>query len=328
MRLPVVALVYSPRYDIRFFGVERFHPFDSRKYGRAWKELRQQFGARLWNHHVPVDRPSTDNDLLQVHSPEYLATIRRPRGLAAALELPFLRHAPGWLLAWRMVRPMRWATRGTVLAAKAALQHGVAVNLSGGYHHAKPDRGEGFCLFSDIALAIRSLRAEGLLRSPQRVAYIDLDAHQGNGVCHEFLHDKEVFIFDMYNSQIYPSYDSEARQRIDCNLPLPYGCVGVEYLRILRNYLPGFLDSLSRDPGIGLGIYNAGTDVFMNDPLGGMRLTAGDILERDLFVIDQFRSRGIPLVMVPSGGYTRQSYQFITATIMELLTMITLPPII
>ncbi|MCE9565292.1 MAG: histone deacetylase [Planctomycetes bacterium] len=314
----MVSVIYSPRYDIRFFGVERMHPFDSRKYGRTWNELRRRIGRRLWKHHVPVDRAVTDDELLLVHSAEYLAKIRQPEVLAAALELPPLKRAPGWLLRWIIVRPMRWATRGTVLAAKAALSSGVAVNLSGGYHHAKPDRGESFCLFSDIALAVRSLRAEGLLREGQGVAYIDLDAHQGNGVCYQVLNDKDVFIFDMYNSAIYP-FNPEARRRIDCDLPLPYECRGVEYLRTLKTSLPGFLDSLTHSQGIGLGIYNAGTDVFIDDPLGGLALSAAEILERDLFVIGQFRSRGIPVVMLPSGGYTKESYRLIAATVAWLL---------
>ncbi len=89
----MVSVIYSPRYDIRFFGVERLHPFDSRKYGRAWKELRRLIGRRLWYHHVPVDRAITDAELLLVHSAEYLAKIRHPKALAAALEVPPMRYA-------------------------------------------------------------------------------------------------------------------------------------------------------------------------------------------------------------------------------------------
>jgi histone deacetylase 11 len=270
-------------------------------------------------HHLQVDRAVTDEELLLAHSPEYLARIRQPNEIAAALEIPVLRHAPGWLLRWSVLRPMRWAVRGTVLAAKAALNLGVAINLSGGYHHAKKDRGEGFCIFSDIAVAVRQLRAEGLIRSGQRIAYVDLDAHQGNGVCHQFRDDREVFIFDMYNSAIYPWYDLEARNRVDCNLQLPLACRGYEYLGLLRKHLPGFLDSVARSGGVPLGIYNAGTDVVQNDPLGGMALTAQEILERDLFTVSEFQKRSIPVVMLASGGYTRESYRLIAASVGEIL---------
>jgi histone deacetylase 11 len=314
-----VTIVYSDRYNISFFGLERLHPFDSRKYGRAWAELQRAVGKDLRSRHIAVDRAATDEELLLAHSADYLKQLNRSSTLAAALELPPLYLAPAWLIHWRVVKPMRWAVRGSILAARAALEHGWAVNLSGGYHHAKPEGGEGFCLFSDIAILVRQLRAEGLICSPGRIAYVDLDAHQGNGVCHEFMTDREVFLFDMYNGDIYPSGDVKARRRIDCDLPLPHGCRGGEYLRMLRKQLPGFLDSVSRSGGIALGIYNAGTDVFAGDPLGSLSLSAAEILERDLFVMNEFRSRGIPVVMLPSGGYTAESFRLIAATVLELL---------
>lgn len=316
----MTAIVHDRRYDISFFGLERLHPFDSRKYGRAWKSLRRSVGPRLWDHRVSVDRAATDDELLLAHSADYLASIRRPAPLAAALELPFLRRAPGWLLRWRVLRPMRWAVRGTILAATAALDRRIAVNLSGGYHHAKPDRGEGFCVFADVAIAVRHLRRQGLIAEGSRVAYVDLDAHQGNGVCHQFMTDRDVFILDMYNAAIYPCYDAAARRRIDCDLPLPPGCRGEHYLRTLRENLPAFLDSVGRAGPVVLGVYNAGTDVFGGDRLGGLALSAADVLERDLFVVGEFRRRNVPVVMVTSGGYSRESYRLIAATVEQLLT--------
>jgi histone deacetylase 11 len=315
----VVGVVYNRRYDIGFFGLERLHPFDSRKYGRAWSELNRVFGRNLRHHHLTVDRAVSDKELLLAHSPQYLARMRGSKDIVAALEVPALRRVPAWLLRWAVLRPMRWAVRGTVLAARSALNCGVAINLSGGYHHAKMNAGEGFCIFSDIAVAVRMLRIEGLIRAGQRVAYVDLDAHQGNGVCHQFLDDRDVFIFDMYNLAIYPRYDVEARERIDCNLGLPAGCRGDEYLGVLRKHLPGFLDSISRSGEVALGIYNAGTDVIRDDPLGGMALTADEILMRDLVAIGEFQSRGIPVVMLASGGYTRDSYRLIAASVCEIL---------
>ncbi|HVJ79774.1 MAG TPA: histone deacetylase, partial [Planctomycetia bacterium] len=318
------AIVYDRRYDIGFFGLERHHPFDSRKYGRAWRDLRRRFGRDVLRHHVRVDRAATDEELLLAHSPEHLARMRRTPDIVAALEMPMLRRAPAWLLRWAVLRPMRWAVRGTVLAARAALERGAAVNLSGGYHHAKPNVGEGFCIFSDIAVAVRQLRAEGLIKAGRRIAYVDLDAHQGNGVCHQFRDDREAFIFDMYNSDIYPRSDIEARRRIDCDLPLPSGCRGPEYLGVLRRQLPGFLDSVSRSHGVALGIYNAGTDVLDGDPLGALALTADDVLQRDLFVFDEFLRRGIPVVMLTSGGYTHESFRRIAASVGELLGRLSL----
>lgn len=311
------AIVYSPNYNISFWGLERLHPFDSRKYGRAWTELRRTVGAQISRLHIPVDRAATDPELLLAHSADYLSSLRHPRSLAAALELPLLRFIPAWSTHWRVVRPMRWAVRGSVLAAKAALEHGLGINLSGGYHHAKRDESEGFCLFSDAAIAIRQLRAEGLLSPTGHIAYVDLDAHQGNGVCHQFMDDRSVFIFDAYNPRIYPAYDVQARERIDCDLPLPKGCRGGEYLSLLRQNLPAFLDSISRSERVVLGIYNAGTDVIEGDPLGLLLLSASDVLARDMFVVSQFRDRGIPLVTLTSGGYTRESYRLIATSVCE-----------
>lgn len=315
----MVAVVFSPRYDIRFFGLERLHPFDARKYGRAWADLQRRLGSRLGRHHLAVDREASDAELLLGHTPEYLARMRRSGPMGEALGLPAFGWLPSFLARWRLATPMRWAVRGTILAARAALEKGFAINLSGGYHHAKPDHGEGFCLFSDIAIAVRQLRQEGTLAPDARIAYVDLDAHQGNGVCAQFKNDPGVFLYDQFNEDIYPIFDQAARDRIDCAVPVATGCSGGEYLALLRSRLPGFLDNVSRSRSIDLGIYNAGTDVFTGDPLGGLDLSADDVRTRDLFVIDEFRRRRVPVVMLPSGGYTRESYRLIAASVEAIL---------
>jgi histone deacetylase 11 len=264
--------------------------------------------------------------LAAVHDPAYLERLRDRGELARALELPFLERLPAWA-TWRVIlRPMRWAVAGSLGAARAALDSGLAVNLSGGYHHAKPDRGEGFCVFNDIAYLVHGLRAEGRLRPTDRVAYVDLDAHQGNGVCHHFRADGRVFIYDAFKPDVYPAYDRAARERIDCPVPLPAGCIGPDYLRLLQLSLPGFLDSVGRAGRIGLAVYNAGTDVFAGDALGGLRLSAADVLARDLYAIDQFRTRGVPVVMLLSGGYSRASYRLVADTVVALLRRYSSPP--
>jgi histone deacetylase 11 len=268
---------------------------------------------------VGVPRPASVADLAAVHDPAYLDRLRDPRVLARALELPFVGRLPGWVTSWAILRPMRWGVAGSLVAARAALAAGLAVNLSGGYHHAKPDRGEGFCVFNDIAYLVHGLRAEGRLNAEERVAYIDLDAHQGNGVCHHFRADGRVFIYDAYNPGIYPAFDGEARDRIDCPVPLPAGCTGAEYLRLLAGTLPGFLDSIGRTGRVGLAVYNAGTDVVAGDALGGLRVSAADVLARDLYVVEQVRARGLPVVMLLSGGYSRESYRLVANTAVELL---------
>lgn len=313
-----IKVIYSPRYNISFFGVEKLHPFDSRKYGRAWELLWRRFGPRLADHHIPVDRPVSDEELSWVHTPGYLQSLHDPTVVATALEIPLLRRLPAWLLAWRILRPMRWAVRGSVIAAKAALRHGTAVNLSGGYHHAKPDKGEGFCIYSDIALIVQQLRHEKFLTTTDTVAYVDLDAHQGNGVCHQFLHDRQVAIFDMYNKDNYPRGDLPARGRIDADVPVHFLYNRMKYLTLIRERLPWFLDSFAGSRPR-LAIYNAGTDVYAHDKLGGLSLSAEDVLSRDMFVIQQFRQRQIPVVMLLSGGYSPESHRLVAHTVARLL---------
>jgi len=314
-----MKVIYHPAYNITFFGIERLHPFDAKKYGRAWALLKAEFGRDLKKYHVPVKAPISEKDLLLAHTPAYLQSLLSSRVLARALEIPLLALLPASLPRWRVLRPMRWAVQGSIAAARSALESGLAVNLSGGYHHAKPDQGEGFCLFSDAALLVRHLRTEGRLSSTDKIAYVDLDAHQGNGVCHQFRDDPHVRILDMYNHDIYPREDFAARDRIDCNIPLEFNCPGAKYLRLLQDRLPAFLDNISAPRPPHLAIYNAGTDPFAGDRLGGLCLSAADILERDLFVIDQCRIRNIPVVILLSGGYSAESFRLVAATVASLI---------
>ena len=117
------------------------------------------------------------------------------------------------------------------------------------------------------------------------------------------MHDNSVFIFDMYNSMIYPAHDTAARDRIDCDVPLTSTCREQEYLREMTSRLPGFLDSIAQTAPIALAIYNAGTDVFVEDPLGALNLTADGITRRDEFVVQALRDCAIPTLMLLSGGY-------------------------
>ena len=164
------------------------------------------------------------------------------------------------------------------------------------------------------------MRDQQLIADESRIAYIDTDAHQGNGVCHTFMSDSRVFIFDIFNSHIYPMFDVDARKRVDCDVGITSSIADTEYMEELHSRLPGFLDSVGRSP-IGLAIYNAGTDVFFGDPLGGLNISAKTILERDLYVVGELRKRCIPTIMVLSGGYTKQSYQLVADSVIGLIEM-------
>src|SRR5436309_2164031 len=169
----MVPLVYSPKYNITAFGLERRHPFDSVKYRRIHDWLIAQ-GIRKAGDFIPPP-PSTKADLLRVHTPEYLRSLRDRRVLARILEVPVLSYLPAWLVDWRVLRPMRWATGGTVLACRLAVERGLVVNLGGGYHHADGRSAGGFCVYADVPLALLLLRAEGKIGS---ALVVDTDAHQ------------------------------------------------------------------------------------------------------------------------------------------------------
>jgi histone deacetylase 11 len=202
---------------------------------------------------------------------------------------------------------MRWGVAGTILASHLALEFGVGFNLSGGYHHASPTQGEGFCIYSDVPVAVAALRAEGRMAAGDTIGLIDLDAHQGNGFERAFANDRDLVILDVYNGEIYPG-DQAARRRIDVDVPLRSGVSDAEYLDAVRAGLSRFFDRLGQGK---LVFYNAGTDIFSEDLLGRLDVSLQGILKRDVLVFSALIDRGVPFVVVPSGGYSRSSYSMI-----------------
>ena len=278
--------------------------------------IEDEFGKNIlkqWS--ITPKSPVTNDELLTVHSQEYLELLKSSQYITGAIELPFLGFLPITLLDKYILEPMRWATKGTIIAAAEALKCGIAVNFSGGYHHASKENGEGFCLYSDIALSIGILRKSKKLLKEDQILIIDLDAHQGNGLERIFIADQDVKILDMYNQDIYPK-DSLAKKRIDCDIPLDSGTSDQKYLAKLEKYLTRFLEN-SSNPKIAF--YNAGSDVYQFDSLGQLSISAKGIFERDKFVFDILTNANIPWVMVLSGGYTKESYKLIAQSIIYVL---------
>ncbi len=303
----MVPIVYHPRYNITAFGLERLHPFDGRKYRRIHDALIAR-GVRRRNDFVRP-RAISRRELLKVHTPEHLQSLRSPEALARILEVPVVGRLPGWAIDWRILRPMRYAAGGTLLACRMALEHGVAVNLGGGYHHAAAGWGGGFCAYADAPVAVRILHDEGKVG---RVLVVDVDAHQGNGTAAVFHGWPWAFILDLYERDIFPA----RKEPEDYPLPVGPGLAGAEYLEIVRNALPGVLDAVRPD----LVVYNAGSDPYVDDPLARFRLSAGDLADRDLLVVTEVRERGVPLAMVLSGGYSARSWEIHADAIEGILT--------
>lgn len=306
-----LPVVFHPVYDVDFGFLNpiigALHSFDGCKYGRVMKSIAPYIKDEY--KHVPSE--VTEEQLRLVHTAEYLQTLHDSKQVAQILEVPNIVDLRSWVL-----KPMRYATGGTILTVKLALKYGKAINLSGGYHHAKPNNGEGFCVYADIPIAIHSLWKEN---PSLKVMVIDLDAHQGNGVAESLKHelrkaDSRVALFDMYNAQRYPGPYDGTRAYIRYNNPLSNGTDDQLYLDRLITQLPLALDEFKPD----LIIYNAGTDILEGDKLGGLSVSAAGIVERDQFVFEQAQSNKIPIAMVLSGGYTRQSADIIAKSIINL----------
>jgi acetoin utilization deacetylase AcuC-like enzyme len=189
------------------------------------------------------------------------------------------------------VRRSFFAVGGTIGAAYSALDEGIGSNLAGGTHHAFSDRGEGFCVLNDVAVAIQLLRRDGLLRRP---AVIDCDVHQGNGTATIFADDGDVFTFSMHGAKNYPLFKAQSSLDVE----LPDGTADESYLEALAYHLPFVFQ---HDPDILF--YLGGADPYVGDKLGRLALSIEGLRKRDELVLDECYQREIPAVTVMSGGY-------------------------
>jgi len=230
--------------------------------------------------------PASRDWLALVHTDDYLRKIETdafsgPERMR--LEVPFtpaVRDA-----SYRSVG-------GAVDAARLAVEHGVAVHLGGGFHHAFADHGEGFCVLNDVAVAIRLLQAEGPV---QRALVIDLDVHHGNGTAAIFADDQTVFTFSMHQQANYPAVKPPS----DLDLGLSDGTGDAEYLALLAEHLPAIVDRHRPD----LACYLAGADPYEHDQLGGLALTLDGLERRDRFVLTTLAAAGVPVAVSLAGGY-------------------------
>jgi acetoin utilization deacetylase AcuC-like enzyme len=269
------------------------HRFPSPKYAM----LRERLAQELPDIEM-VDAPrATDGELALAHSPAYIEAVSTGTISAAAMrEIGFPWSVP-------MVERSRRSVGATVAAARHALGHGMAANLAGGTHHAYADKGSGFCVFNDVAVATRLVQAEwgrsaalgGGRRDALRVAVIDLDVHQGNGTASIFKNDSSVFTLSLHGEKNFP-FRKEASS-LDVNLP--DGCGDADYLHALENAL----DELARRFDPGLVIYLAGSDPFEGDRLGRLKLTYDGLEARDRRVFDWCLNRRTPVAFAMAGGY-------------------------
>ncbi len=273
-------LVYSNEYWMVETGK---HVFPLQKYRLVYENL-LAMGAKKENFLRP--RPAPDEDLELVHSRRYLKRVKTGALSLAELKALEIRYSP------ELVRFALLSVGGTVLAARRALECGLAVHIGGGFHHAFPDHGEGFCLLNDVAVAARKVVEDKLA---ERVMVVDCDLHQGNGTAAALAGRDEIFTLSIHQMDIYPS----EKPLSTLDLGLWAGDGDAKYLAELRAHIPRIYEEFRPN----IVFYLAGADPYEKDQLGGLALTKAGLKERDKLVIESARRLGIAVVVVLAGGY-------------------------
>jgi acetoin utilization deacetylase AcuC-like enzyme len=237
---------------------------------------------------LEVPEPISDQALLRVHDAGYVERVLHGRLDAAEVRRLGFPWSP------QLVERSRRSVGGTLAAGRAALEEGCAANLAGGTHHAFADRGEGFCVFNDAAVAVRALQAEGAVR---RALIVDCDVHQGNGTASLFEDDPTVFTFSIHGRRNYPLQ----KEVSDLDVELEDGTGDEAYLRLLEAALDRTLGGFAAD----LVIYLAGADPYQGDRFGRLALSRRGLEERDGMVFDHCLRYELPVAVVMAGGYAR-----------------------
>lgn len=266
------------------------HRFPMGKYAR----LRERLAAELPQVQLLEALPASDGELALVHAPAYIEAVAQGSLSAAA------QREIGFPWSPAMAERARRSVGATLLASRSALGGGgLAANLAGGTHHAYADKGSGFCVFNDFAVAARLMQAENArshrARGPLRVAIVDLDVHQGNGTARIFAHDDSVFTLSLHGAKNFPF----RKEPGDIDVELPDGCDDAAYLEALESAL----GELDRRFEPGLVLYLAGADPHEGDRLGRLKLTFDGLEARDRRVMDWAWHKRVPLAFAMGGGY-------------------------
>ncbi len=266
------------------------HRFPMRKY----RLLRDALGRECEGVSLREAPAASDGELALAHTPHYVSSV--VGGLLSAAE----QREIGFPWTPAMVERSRRSVGATIAAARSALASGVAGNLAGGTHHAYADKGGGYCVFNDVAVAARLMQAEWHRRHRRllRVAVVDLDVHQGNGTASIFSDDPTVFTLSMHGEKNFPF----RKESSDLDIGLPDGCTDEPYLAALDGALAR-LEASHADGPPGLIFYVAGADPHEGDRLGRLKLTAAGLAERDRRVFDFACRRRIPVAFSMAGGY-------------------------
>ena len=276
-------LVYHKGYDLNLGE----HVFPSQKFRLIAELLLREGIAAKDNFLTP--NPASDEDILRVHTADWVRKLKTGTLTASEemrLEVPY---------SSELVEAFWLAAGGTILAAQSALRDGFGCNLGGGFHHAHPDHGEGFCAIHDVAVGVRRLQADGAIR---KALIVDTDVHHGNGTAAIFRGDANVFTLSIHQENNYPAHKPSST--VDLNME--DRADDDEYLAALIPAVQSALDEFRPD----MVFYVGGADPYCEDQLGGLSLTKQGLMLRDRKVFEESRKRGIPVATTLAGGYARR----------------------
>lgn len=278
----MLKIAFSPIYK---YELPEGHRFPMLKYELVPEQLLYEGTVTESNffHPQPLDEPQ----ILLTHTLEYWNKLQQQ-----TLSVKEIR-AIGFPMRPELVWRGRHIAQGTIDCARYARQYGVSLNVAGGTHHAYADRGEGFCVFNDIAIAANYLLHTG---EAKKILVIDLDVHQGNGTAHIFQHEDRVFTFSMHGAKNYP----HRKEQSDLDIALPDKTTDDLYLKLLQETLPRLFDQVQPD----LAFYLSGVDVLESDRLGRLSMSLQGCKERDRFVLRTCKANGVPVAVSMGGGYS------------------------
>jgi acetoin utilization deacetylase AcuC-like enzyme len=285
----LMKVIYSDQYDLHLGD----HVFPSIKY-RLIKEKLLHDGM-VKPEDIVKPQAASDDDVALVHDRDYIRKLQT--GKLSYLEILRLEipYSP------QLIRAVWLSAGGSILAGRLALEDGAAVNIGGGFHHAYPDHGEGFCVLNDIAIAIRRLQKDRVIECAMTV---DCDVHQGNGTAAIFAGDPSVFTLSIHQANNYPH--PKPPSSLDINL-----LDGVNDAEYLAAFGEG-LDKALAEASPQLIIYVAGADPYREDQLGGLKLTLEGLERRDRLVFEKARAKKIPVAVALAGGYARHVEDTVT----------------
>jgi acetoin utilization deacetylase AcuC-like enzyme len=277
-----MKVVYSDKYDLNLGN----HVFPSSKYRLIKERLLQENVIKPEDIIEPA--PATDDDVALVHDSNYIWKLKNDKLSYVEILRMEIPYSP------ELIQAVWLSAGGSILAGRLALEQGVGVNIGGGFHHAFPDHGEGFCVIHDVAVAIRRLQKDGLIK---HALTVDCDVHQGNGTAAIFGADETVYTISLHQENNYPY--PKPPSTLDVNLH--NGVQDTEYLTVLEDSLDKALSEF--DPQVIF--YLAGADPYREDQLGGLKLTLQGLEHRDRVVFEKAKAKNIPVVVTFAGGYAR-----------------------